>query len=482
MGASATVAINLDEFDGKLYEGVDLVGYHLTGQVRLVHDLSSHNFISCVFDKVFANDIDLTRCDFKDVLIKDSHFRRCTIQAATHTTTVYLRTTFEECDFTNAAQTNCEFREVTFTRSQLSNLLTKSSRLYECNYIECATKTHVFEGNVFLRCHFSRTDLEVRTIVSNFGLKLILMDNCRIRNTRISEDFSYLEPEALQQLAQEQRDDPLTLLSILYFLNGTLIGGGDEVDSAFNIKSWARLARQPASFAQLIELLAEFMMNTFDDNEVDMHKILMLHDITRQIVVDDKDDSAGNRLRLTFGGIHLALSRLVEDYLFALSELCRRLPKNIRVLANGPPSKAYYETALGALLDHCGVGVAAARPHNSPTDLEFFELLPGGRFYLIAALLATFVRFELRAACHAETTKPRIAPTKGRNSSEGKALIKDPEFFQLTSGMTTETRRTYELRVKSLIPTTSIIVDLKLSVSTQFIRKIRDVVIRILQE
>src|SRR4051812_33654292 len=85
-GPSSVTEINLDELDGKLHQGVDLVGYRLTGQARLVHDLSSHNFVSCVFEAVYATDIDLTRCDFKDVLVRNSHFRRCQIQASTHST------------------------------------------------------------------------------------------------------------------------------------------------------------------------------------------------------------------------------------------------------------------------------------------------------------------------------------------------------------------------------------------------------------
>ena len=239
---SSVVDINLDQLDGRLHHGVDLVGYRLTGQARLVHDVSSHNFISCVFDGVYAADIDLTRCDFKDVLVKDSHFRRCPIQASTHSTCVYVKSLFEECDFSNAAQTNCEFHEVRFERCQLSNLLTKSSRFTDCVFSECASKTHVFEGNVFLRTHFSSTDLEVRAILSNFGLKHTLTENCRIRTTRVSESYAIIDLSELRRIGTERLDNPLALLSVLYFLEGNLLSGGKEVDSAFDFASWMRLA------------------------------------------------------------------------------------------------------------------------------------------------------------------------------------------------------------------------------------------------
>jgi uncharacterized protein YjbI with pentapeptide repeats len=481
---TSAIDINLDELDGKLHEGVDLIGYRLTGQARLVHDLSSHNFISCVFDGVYATDVDLTRCDFKDVLIRNSHFRRCKIQAATHSTCVYVASHFEECDFSNAAQTNCEFLSVRYERCQLSNLMTKSSRFTDAIFTQCTSKTHVFEGNVFLRTRFISTDLELRTITSNFGLKHELTEHARIRTARVKEPHRFIEADELRVLVSEYAHNPLALLSVLYFLEGNLLSGGKEVDRAFEIESWMRLARQPAAFAQLVESLTEFLVNAFEDDEVDAHKILLLHDITRQIIEASADDPAGYRMHLFFGGIHLALSRLVEEYLGVLADLVPQSRAESRVLANGPPSKIYYERELAEVLQHCGVTVRDARPHNSPTEVIFADLLPGGQLFLIALLLASFVRVELRAHAR-ERLKPRSLGRGKRASLPKKAgirIAKEAEFFELTAGMSTEAQRAYELRIKSLLPTTSIVVDLRLSVSTQLMHKLRTVIVRILQD
>jgi uncharacterized protein YjbI with pentapeptide repeats len=475
------VSINLDELQGKINDSVDLVRYRLTGQARLVHDLSSHNFISCVFDNVFVNEIDLTRCDFKDVLIKNSQFRRCKIQAATHTASVYLNSEFEECDFTNAAQTNCQLREVRFIKCNLSNLLSKDSRFAECTFSECRMETHVFENNIFKRSRFIRTDIETRTIFSNFGMKLSLTDNCRIRDGRANRPHTFISPEKLGTVIAQHQHDPLTILSGLYFLNGNLLLGGEEIDRAFEMESWVRLARQPTSFAQLIELLGEFLVGAFDDSEVDIHKILILHDITRQIIAADQLGSDGFQIRLAFGGIHLALSRLVEDYLNALADVSARLPTDVHVLVNGPPSKQYYEMEFADLLDHCGVRIGEARPHNSPTELTFIEQLPGGRFLLLALILATFVRFELHAA-PISLPKPVSAPPRKKIAPPEGALKSSADFFALTAGLSKDELHAYELRIKSLVPATSIVIDLRLAVSTKFIYKIRTLVIRILED
>jgi len=480
LAPNKTIDVNLDELDGKLHEGVDLVGYRLTGQVREVHDLSFHNFISCIFDHVFANEIDLTRCDFKDVLVRDSHFRRCPIQASTHSTTFYVNSIFEECDFTNGAHTGCEYREVTFKNSQLSNLLMKNSRLTDCIFEKCETKTHVFEGNVFLRTRFVGTDLELRAVLSNFGLKRSLTDDCRIRNARVSEAYTFLTEDDLRRILQSRDKDPLALLSILYFLNGNLLCGGEDVDAALDVNNWLGLTHQPASFAQLIEMLAEFLVNSFESNEVDVHKVLLLHDITRQIIAASPNDSMGNRIRLSFGGIHLALSRIVEEYLAILAKLVEPRSRCVRVLANGPSSMQYFETTFAEVLKNCGVRIYEVRPHNSPTEVGFVEFLPGGRLFLVALLLATFVRVELIAHSRAQPKKLHEAKTR-KKTRRDKAPVKTTEFFELAAGLSAEQQKAYELRVKALVPLTSLIIELKLAVSTQLIQKLRNVIIRILE-
>jgi len=474
-----TIEVNLDELEGKLHEGVDLVGYRLTGQARQIHDLSSHNFISCVFDHVFANEIDLTRCDFKDVLVKDSHFRRCLIQASTHSTSFYSNSTFEECDFTNGAHTGCEYRHVTFAACQLSNLLTKNSRLTDCTFDKCETRTHVFEGNVFLRTAFIQTNLELRTILLNFGIKRALTSGCRIRDERASEAHTFVDEHELRTVLEAHATDPLALLSTIYFTDGSLLSGGKDVDAAFDIKSWIGLTHQPTSFAQLVESLAEFLVNCFESDEVEIHKILLLHDVTREILAKSADDAAGNRARLSFGGIHLALSRIVETYLLLLADALRSTPSMVHVLVKGPPSVAHFEEVLSEVLTHCGVSIVDARPHNSPTELMFVELIPGGRFFLIALLLATFVRFQLVA--HSTATReqpPASKPKKKRSRSD---VAKRTEFFELSAGLSAEQQKAYELRLKALMPLTSLVVELKLAVSTQLIQKLRGVIIRILE-
>jgi hypothetical protein len=337
----------------------------------------------------------------------------------------------------------------------------------------------VFENSIFRDCRFRETEIEARTVTSNFGLKLDLMENCRVRDGRVSKPHQFIAPSAFTSLVGDHGDDPLVLLTVRYFLDGNLLAADAGTDKVFDIAGWARMARQPASFTQLLELLAEFLVNAYERNEVDMHKLLLLHDITRRIVHDRSPEALSSRYAFSFGAIHLALSRSVEDYLAALDDLSRAIPGNLRVVSEGPLSKDYFEHALGEFLPHCGIEITEVRPYNS-VEIEFAELVLGGKFYALALILASFVRIDLKAA----QNRNRTALSRPDASPSGTALptvLEKREFFHLTSGISEDERRAYELRIKALVPTTSIVVDLKLAVSTVLVRKLRAVILKILQ-
>jgi uncharacterized protein YjbI with pentapeptide repeats len=473
--------VDLDALDGPIQDAVDAIGYRFSGKARAIHRLDHHNFLSCTFDGVEVDGIDLVGCDFKDCLIERSSFLNCAINSATHTSTVYAGVRFQNCNFHNAAITDCEYHDVTFEGCDLDNVLIKSCRLYDSKFIACQTTTHVFEANLFLRAVFRATEIEARTIVSNFGLKRCQLTESPIRDGRRGESAALVEPDDLGGLAAAMRDDPLTTLSVRYFLDGNLLGADESLDRAFDLRRWAGMARQPASFAQMLELFAEFLVEAFEQNEVDMHKLLLLHDVTRQIVYDRSRGSIGHRYAVSLGGIHLALSRFVEEYLALLQAALAERAGNIWIIAEGPLSREFFEEALRDFLHHCSVRIGQVRPYNSVL-VELIELLSGGKLFALALIIASFTRAELKAV-HSSAFRIGTSPSPAGGTEMVATAPSEPfEFFSLTTGLTEGERRAYELRIKSLIPTTSIVVDLRLCVSTGFVRKIRKVIVGVAQE
>ncbi|MDB5580856.1 MAG: hypothetical protein JWR80_6032 [Bradyrhizobium sp.] len=472
--------IDLDALDGRIDDAVDIMNCTITGTARAVHELERHNFISCVFETAFFRDIDLSGCDVKDTLVLGCGFSGCRINAATHTASIYKETEFNGCNFHNAAITDSEYHHVRFSGCDLDNVLIKNCRFYDSTFVECATSTHVFENCIFVRTSLDRTEIELRTIISNFGLKSEIMTECRIRDGRINRPFGYVPLEEIPVAALRDRDDPLAILSIRYFVDGHLLGAEDGFDEAFDLRRWAQMARQPASFAQLIELFAEFLVTAYENSEVDMHKLLLLHDVTRQIVYDRSPDAVGYRYAVSFGGIHLALSRFVEDYLDALYAAWDTARPDLWVIAEGPLSGDYFEDRLAGLLSHSDLRIGEVRPYNSVL-LQLVEVVDGSKLFALALILASFVKVELKAT-RSSTFRLPAASDEPAAAGTGVVLAADSEpfeFFHIASGMTGDKKRAYELRVKSLVPTTSIVVDLKLAVSTGFVRKVRQVIVRI---
>jgi len=472
--------IDLDAMNGRIDEAVDLINCTITGTARPIHELERHNFISCVFEDAFFRDLDLTGCDVKDTLVVNCEYSGCRINAATHTASIYKETEFIGCNFHNAAITDSEYHHVRFSGCDLDNVLIKNCRFYDSTFVECATSTHVFENCIFVRTSLDRTEIELRTIISNFGLKSELMTECRVRDGRINRPFGYVPVEEIPAAALRDRDDPLAILSIRYFVDSHLLGAEDGFDEAFDLRRWAQMARQPASFAQLIELFAEFLVTAYENSEVDMHKLLLLHDVTRQIVYDRSPDAVGYRYAVSFGGIHLALSRFVEEYLDKLYSAWDTGHPDLWVVADGPMSSDYFEDQLAGLLSHSGLRVGEIRPHNSVL-LQLVEIMDGGKFFALALILASFVKVELKAT---HSSSFRLSKVGAEPAAAGTSIVpaadSEPfEFFHIASGMTGDKKRAYELRVKSLVPTTSIVVDLKLLVSTAFVRKVRQVIVRI---
>jgi hypothetical protein len=472
--------IDLDALHGRIDDGVDLINCTIIGTARPVHELDRHNFISCVFENAFFRGIDLSGCDIKDTLILACEFVDCRINSATHTASIYKETEFKGCNFHNAAITDSEYHQVRFSGCDLDNVLVKNCRFYDTGFVECTTSTHVFENCIFVRTSFERTEIELRTIISNFGLKSNLMNQCRVRDGRTNRPFGYIAASGIAAAALLDRDDPLALLAVRYFVDGQLLGAEDGFDEAFDLRRWAQMARQPASFAQLIELFAEFLVTAFENNEVDMHKLLLLHDVTRQIVYDRSREAMGYRYAVSFGGIHLALSKFVEEYLDALYAAWDKERPDLWVVADGPLSRNHLADRLSGFLAHAGLEVGEVRPYNSVL-LQLLEVVDGGKFFALALILASFVKVELKAT---RTNSLRLRPPQTGPAAAGTQIVplaegETFEFFHIASGMTGEKKRAYELRVKSLIPTTSIIVDLRLAVSTGFVRKIRQVIVRI---
>ena len=469
----------------------DLIRYRITGTVPSATDFSVVNFIGCELYDVKAEGIDFSECDFKDTLIKGAAFSDCSFNGGTFATTFFSETEFRRCTFYNNAAYSCDFRRVNFVDCDLTNLLVKSSRFFECTFERCITSNKICEMSTLFGVAFVDTMIQLETITNNFGLTSADLKNAPIRSMRVREPYQSLTEEDLKTLLNSQKLSALERLTLEYFLEHSLLNGSALLDESLNIARWTRIYRNPGSFVELLDKFAEFLIHLYDDNKLTAHPILLLHHVTSTLTNKLPSEEELHRVAMSLGGVHLILSRLVEDYLGILDLALKRGGGSVAFLAEGPTDPDYFRKELGPWIEIEGVEIARLE-RNSPLFIEFtaadlMPLLP-----LIAVFAATRVKLEVTRL--KSTLEKENIPRAGKKSSKKskknlparveKSLQRLPQkseqsLFAISTGWVTAPNPAYELRVRSLMPG-SLLVDLKLNVSTTIARRIRSILLNLL--
>jgi uncharacterized protein YjbI with pentapeptide repeats len=467
----------------------DLIRYRITGAVPSATDFSVVNFIGCELYDVTAEGIDFSECDFKDTLVKGAAFSECSFNGGTFATTFFSETEFRRCTFYNNAAYSCDFRRVHFADCDLTNLLVKSSRFFECTFERCITSNKICEMSTLFGVAFVDTPVQLETITNNFGLTSADLKNAPIRSMRVREPYQTLTDEDLKTLLNSQKLSALERLTLEYFLEHSLLNGSALLDESLNIARWTRIYRNPGSFVELLDKFAEFLIHLYDENRLAAHPILLLHHVTSTLTNKLPSEEELHRVALSLGGVHLILSRIVEDYLSVLDLALKRVGDSVAFLAEGPTDPDYFRKELGPWIAD---GVEIARlERNSPLFIEFkaSELMP--LLPLIAVFVATRVKLEitrLKSSVEKENT-----PRAKKNSKKSKknlpaeveqSLQRLPQksaqsLFAISTGWVTAPNPAYELRVRALMPG-SLLVDLKLNVSTTIARRIRSLLLNLL--
>jgi uncharacterized protein YjbI with pentapeptide repeats len=469
----------------------DLIRYRIIGTVPSSTDFSVVNFIGCELYDIVADGIDFTECDFKDTLVKGAAFSDCSFNGGTFATTFYSETEFRRCTFYNNAAYSCDFRQVHFVDCDLTNLLVKSSRFSQCTFERCITSNKICEMSTLFGVTFVDTPIQLETITNNFGLTSGDLKNATIRSMRVREPYRSLSNDDLKALLNEQKLSALERLTLEYFLDHNLLNGSVLLDESLNIARWTRIYRNPGSFVELLDKFAEFLIHLYDENKLTVHPILLLHHVTSTLTNSLPSEEELHRVAMSLAGIHLILSRIVEDYLRVLDLASQLTPGSATFLAEGPTDPDYYRKELEPWVETEGVKISRLE-RNSPLFIEFtasnlISLLP-----LLAAFHATRVKLEitrLKASLEKEnTTKARkkSSPKAKRDlpALSEKSLQRLPQksqqsLFSISSGSVTMPTPSYELRMRALMPG-SLLVDLKLNFSTTLARRLRSILLDLL--
>lgn len=457
---------------------IDFKRVRITGATQ-PNEAFHQNMSDVVVDKAIFQESNLSRCDIKDCLIRESDFRFCAFDGGALATNYFTETRFTGCTFADTSVINCEFHGCEFISCDLRSLFMKGCRLSNCRLIDCHTDNKAIESTLFFNTELRDCSFQIQMIVENFGLSESLSTGCSIRSARVRDKHVLLTLEEIAEEINNPNNNVLERLRLYYFVHGTLLEGGENLDQALAFKHWVGVARIPASFNRLIQDFSDFLIHLYEQDQLNAHVILLLHTTLDQLRMRSESNTSFRSLTQTIIGVHVTLSRLVEEYLVCLMVLQRVFGKDFSLVANGPNEVEYFENRLSHFLTGTPAKVTRVVPHNSPVDVVISWMDGNTAMIILALFLATRTKFEIR----------KFAQDLGANTSgtlmeqagdERGSSMPGMSLFSVSLGFSPDNPAEYGLKLRSLMPG-ALLVDFRLQVSTVLVSKFRKILVDILK-
>lgn len=445
---------------------VDVSKYRLRGDVRAPHDFENHNYVGCIFDGNLIAGFHMLHMDFKDCTFILVRIESSKIESCAFVNCIFERTTFSSGQFHNCTFQDCRFFDCRFTDFDLGNAFIKGCRVSENVFTRCMTDNHVFEECLFSKPRFEDCELQIDTVLKNYGLSHALMAGCTIRDRRLREGGTPMTPDQIKAYSPPDHD-LIAGLRLEYFRADTFLHGSTALDECLTNGSWLTELHNDFAIGDKIGQFVEFLVNLWERNELPCHALLLAHDMTRQLIEalqTLEDEQEYYRVLLAVMGTHMVLARKIERFLIALEHLQDILAGRPFVLiVNGPADPDFYRNYLPELFCTGDTRILAAKPHNSPSELFLCGITA------LAWFLASLERFSLETYVAAASNNAATATTAG-SSNSGTALA-----------LCYKKGGAFELRARAAVPFSSLVVDLDIAVSTTLIGRFRDLVVKMLQ-
>ncbi len=446
-------------------KSVDVTDRHIVGNVSAPHDFENHNYVRCFFEGNVISGFHMLHMDFKDTTFSSLEFRVCDVESSAFINCVFNNVIYTEGVFLNCTFQDCRFYGCNFNKVDLGNAFIKGCRISNCSFDNCKTENHVFEECLFSKTQFVACELQIDIVFKNYGLSRNLWFDCSIRNRRLREGGKVISEKEIDRYDAPE-NDLIAQLRMEYFRSDNFLEGNESLDVCLTNSSWLVGIHNDFTVGDKISQFVEFLINLWEEDEIPCHTLLLAHQMTSNLVeVLKSEEQELYRVLLTIMGTHMLLSRKVENYLYILDTMQRRLDgKPIVLIVNGPADEQYYKDILPQLFCSDGVSILKVKPHNSPSELYLSGITA------VAWFLASLekVRINIYTAEATETHSDSASCGLKKNNS--------------SISISYDKGKMLELRTRALIPFSSLLVDFDLAVSTKIIGKFRRLVVTMLQD
>jgi uncharacterized protein YjbI with pentapeptide repeats len=443
----------------------------LTGRHTKRHQLRPANIVlSAIRD--FESDGGLFEyVDFKDSFVERAIFRGCSFDYAAIINCDFENVEFIECNFHNVSITGSNFHNVVFKNCALDHMVIELCKFFHCEFVNCTTSNKLFDFCLFFGSKFGGTDLQIQTLIGNFGLNREGVAG-GIRDKSIDEEFRMLDVE---DIGSYPVATPIEAFKISYFLDRqATLSGSDAFEATFALDSWIGTAKIPLTFTNLLSLYMDFLLSLYDNQDIVIFPVLKLHSLTGVLVEDVSIPAAA---MTPVYGVHMTLARVAETYLSALASTVRSLGTTAAILVSGPLDRRFYLEEYPFIFAREGITIVGIKKHNSPNEMLLTWDAVASMVPFIALFMAS--RFKLEIASYEGSLARVVDKGSEIKTGTGKNLIPVKGLFEINLGFDKEESHLYGLKIKSLFPG-SLMMELGLQLSMKQVLASRLLLLRIL--
>jgi uncharacterized protein YjbI with pentapeptide repeats len=445
----------------------DIRRKRLSGRVQPGQSFEG-NFVESRLQNVEFEQVNLARCDWKDCRIEGALLIDCDLGHASFITNAFFNSRFVRCRFPDTGISDCSFMECIFDECDFTSIIVKTSRFESCHFVKCRTSNRIVESSLLLETRWERMQLEIATVLGNFGLRRSELHQCTlVRRIGGSE-----QDASKTELTERDALSPIEEFRLSYFETGIVDGNSEILDKALHLGNWGKDAVIQASLGVQLSGFAQFLLALYMSDQMPFYPLLLLHSQNFNFLEWLSDRGEALPLYQVAAGVHLTLTREVDGFLFKLTDVTRALSSSqiLHLVAEGPVDVSYFQNWFGQQ-ELSRVKVLAVRPRHSPVDLTV--LVPDYPAVVVLAglLLATRLRFEL------SRVSEDLRVTNGHSAQT--AQTSQP-LIAFSAGLSSSRPAEYEINVRTLLPR-SLLVDLHLNVSVAVFKRVREVLVGVLK-
>lgn len=466
----------------------DIIQCELTGHLHKNHKFGRANMVRTKLTGITARQVNFNRIDFKDCFIEDSFFEESSFEVGGMATSYLSNSTFKKCHFYDSSITDTVFENISFEKCDLSNLMIKSCRFKGCRFVNCKTSNKLFEMCLVIDNKFINTEIRNRTITDNFGLKCTDLFSSKIRVAHLQYKKKFLNKKDIEELIKNSDLNPFEKFKLSFFLNPHLVMGRELLDSALKYRTWLQLCKNSGTFGAILELFSEFLIDLYEKNNLPIHTLLLLHQTTSKFSDEnnpENKDISYTVLYKTILGVHMIMSRIVEEYLLVFKLLMQNISWPIIFLVNGPLEKEFYTNKFSHIFARSTLKIAKIQRRNSPNELH----ITGDNENDLSALLGNYLASRVKAELISLKNKLIYKSSSATNMMEikgesqvvpyiGGLIHKDFEIPLLPTVINSKDSFFYQLILKSIMPG-KLLEELRINEKTDIIGEVRSIFLRL---